>query len=99
MITVDPKTGKKVGEIAIFENCKPHGNGVGIGSELIIGCNYGQAKDKRPAVQMIFDVKLNKITAIIPGIGGTDMAGADLALPPPFTPPPPHDASPPPGRT
>jgi DNA-binding beta-propeller fold protein YncE len=80
MITVDPKTGKQVGPIAALDNCKPHGNGVGLGSELIIGCNYGQTKDKRPPVQMIFDVKAKKITHIIPGIGGTDMAEADIGL-------------------
>jgi DNA-binding beta-propeller fold protein YncE len=80
MITVNPKTGKQVGEIAPIENCHPHGNGVGVGSELIIGCNYGQTKDKHPPVQMIFDVKLGKVTYIIPGIGGTDMAEADRGL-------------------
>ncbi len=79
MITVDPKTGKQVGPIAALDNCKPHGNGVGVGSELIIGCNYGQMKDKRPPVQMIFDVKAKKVTHVIPGIGGTDMAEADVA--------------------
>jgi len=78
MITVDPKTGKQVGEIAPLDNCKPHGNGVGSKTELIIGCNYGQTKDKRPPVQMIFDVKGNKVTATIEGIGGTDMAEADV---------------------
>jgi hypothetical protein len=80
MITVDPKTGKQVGEIAPIDNCKPHGNFPGIGNELIIGCNYGQTKDKRPPVQMIFDVKANKVTETIPGIGGTDMSGADPGL-------------------
>jgi len=80
MITVDPKTGKQVGDIAPLDNCKPHGNGVGLGNELIIGCNYGQTKDKRPPVQMVFDVKANKVTATIPGIGGTDMAEADVKL-------------------
>ena len=63
MITVDPKTGKQVGEIAPLDNCKPHGNFPGVGSELIIGCNYGQTKDKRPPVQMTFDVKTSKVTA------------------------------------
>lgn len=29
---------------------------------------------------MIFDVKTNKVTATIPGIGGTDMAEADVKL-------------------
>jgi hypothetical protein len=77
MLTVDPKTGKQVGEIAPIDNCKPHGNFPGIGNELVIGCNYGQTKDKRPPVQMIFDVKTNKVTETIPGIGGTDMTGAD----------------------
>src|SRR5262249_40914297 len=48
--------------------------------ELIIGCNYGQDKDKRPGVQMIWDVKANKVVASIPGIGGTDMMEADLGL-------------------
>jgi hypothetical protein len=76
MITVDPKTGKQVGEIAPIDNCKPHGNFPGIGSELIIGCNYGQAKDKRPPVQMVFDVKTGKVTQTITGIGGTDMSGS-----------------------
>ena len=80
MITVDPKTGKQVGAIAPLDNCKPHGNGVGLGNELFIGCNYGQDKDKRPGVQMIWDVKANKVVATIPGIGGTDMAEADLGL-------------------
>jgi hypothetical protein len=80
MITVDPKTGKQVGEIAPLDNCKPHGNAVGVGNELIIGCNYGQTKDKRPPVQMIFDIKANKVTATIAGIGGTDMSAADVAL-------------------
>lgn len=80
MITVDPKTGKQVGPIAALDNCKPHGNGVGVGSELIIGCNYGQTKDKRPAVQVIFDLKAQKVTHVIQGIGGTDMAEADVAL-------------------
>ncbi|HEY6256524.1 MAG TPA: hypothetical protein VIY51_12100 [Xanthobacteraceae bacterium] len=80
MITVDPKTGKQVGEIAPIDNCKPHGNFPGVGNELIIGCNYGQTKDKRPPVQMIFDVKASKVTYTIEGIGGTDMAEADAAL-------------------
>jgi DNA-binding beta-propeller fold protein YncE len=80
MITVDPKTGKQVGEIAPIDNCKPHGNFPGVGNELIIGCNYGQTKDKRPPVQMVFDVKTGKVTATIPGIGGTDMSGADPGL-------------------
>jgi DNA-binding beta-propeller fold protein YncE len=80
MITVDPKTGKQVGEIAPLDNCKPHGNFPGVGNELIIGCNYGQTKDKRPPVQMIFDVKTGKVTQTIAGIGGTDMSGADTAL-------------------
>ena len=80
MITVDPKTGKQVGEIAPIDNCKPHGNFPGVGNELIIGCNYGQTKDKRPPVQMVFDVKANKVTATIAGIGGTDMSGADPGL-------------------
>ena len=80
MITVDPKTGKQVGEIAPLDNCKPHGNFPGVGNELIIGCNYGQTKDKRSPVQMIFDVKANKVTETIPGIGGTDMSGADPGL-------------------
>jgi DNA-binding beta-propeller fold protein YncE len=80
MITVDPKTGKQVGEIAPIDNCKPHGNFPGIGNELIIGCNYGQTKDKRPPVQMIFDVKTLKVTETIAGIGGTDMTGADPGL-------------------
>ena len=80
MLTVDPKTGKQVGEIAPIDNCKPHGNFPGVGNELIIGCNYGQTKDKRPPVQMVFDVKTSKVTATIPGIGGTDMSGADPGL-------------------
>jgi DNA-binding beta-propeller fold protein YncE len=80
MLTVDPKTGKQVGEIAPIDNCKPHGNFLGVGNELIIGCNYGQTKDKRPPVQMIFDVKAGKVTETIPGIGGTDMSGADPGL-------------------
>ncbi|HLH98710.1 MAG TPA: hypothetical protein VKW08_26670 [Xanthobacteraceae bacterium] len=80
MITVDPKTGKQVGEIAPIDNCKPHGNFPGVGNEIMIGCNYGQTKDKRPPVQMIFDVKQNKITETMPGIGGTDMTGADAGL-------------------
>jgi hypothetical protein len=80
MITVDPKTGKQVGEIAPIDNCKPHGNFPGVGSELFIGCNYGQTKDKRPPVQMVFDVKTGKVTETIPGIGGTDMSGADPGL-------------------
>jgi len=80
MITVDPKTGKQVGPIAPIDNCKPHGNGVGVGSELILGCNYGQTKDKMPAVQMTFDVKTKKVTHVIEGIGGTDMAEADVGL-------------------
>jgi hypothetical protein len=80
MITVNPKTGKKVGEIAALDNCKPHGNGMGIGSEFILGCNFGQTKDKKPPVQMIWNIKLHKVTAVIPGIGGTDMAEADLGL-------------------
>jgi hypothetical protein len=80
MITVDPKTGKQVGEIAPLDNCKPHGNFPGVGNELIIGCNYGQTKDKRPPVQMIFDIKANKVTETIAGIGGTDMSGADAGL-------------------
>jgi hypothetical protein len=80
MITVDPKTGKQVGEIAPIDNCKPHGNFPGVGNELIIGCNYGQTKDKRPPVQMVFDVKTSKVTATIAGIGGTDMSGADPGL-------------------
>jgi DNA-binding beta-propeller fold protein YncE len=80
MITVDPKTGKQVGEIAPIDNCKPHGNFPGVGNDIIIGCNYGQTKDKRPPVQMIFDVKANKVTATIPGIGGTDMSGADAGV-------------------
>jgi len=80
MITVDPKTGKQVGEIAPIDNCKPHGNFPGVGNELIIGCNYGQTKDKRPPVQMIFDVKTLKVTETIPGIGGSDMSGADVGL-------------------
>src|ERR1700693_2376925 len=82
MITVDPKTGKQVGEIAPIDNCKPHGNFPGVGNELIIGCNYGQTKDKRPPVQMIFDIKANKVTATIPGIGGTDMTGGGTGLGP-----------------
>jgi DNA-binding beta-propeller fold protein YncE len=80
MITVDPKTGKQVGEIAPIDNCKPHGNFPGVGNELIIGCNFGQTKDKRPPVQMVFDVKANKVTTTIAGIGGTDMSGADPGL-------------------
>ena len=80
MLTVDPKTGKQVGEIAPIDNCKPHGNFPGVGNELIIGCNYGQTKDKRPPVQMVFDVKTSKVTATIAGIGGTDMSGADPGL-------------------
>jgi hypothetical protein len=80
MLTVDPKTGKKVGEIAPIDNCKPHGNAVGVGNELIIGCNYGQTRDKRPPVQMIFDIKANKVTETIAGIGGTDMSAADPGL-------------------
>src|SRR6202163_2613388 len=80
MLTVDPKTGKQVGEIAPLDNCKPHGNFPGVGNELIIGCNYGQTKDKRPPVQMIFDVKTGKVTETIAGIGGTDMSGADPGL-------------------
>jgi len=80
MLTVDPKTGKQVGEIAPIDNCKPHGNFPGVGNELIIGCNYGQTKDKRPPVQMVFDVKTGKVTATIAGIGGTDMSGADPGL-------------------
>jgi DNA-binding beta-propeller fold protein YncE len=80
MITVDPKTGKQVGEIAPIDNCKPHGNFPGVGNELFIGCNYGQTKDKRPPVQMVFDVKTGKVTETIAGIGGTDMSGADPGL-------------------
>jgi DNA-binding beta-propeller fold protein YncE len=80
MITVDPKTGKQVGEIAPIDNCKPHGNFPGVGGDLVIGCNYGQTKDKRPPVQMIFDVKTGKVTQTIAGIGGTDMTGADPGL-------------------
>jgi hypothetical protein len=80
MITVDPKTGKQVGKIAPLDNCKPHGNAVGVGNELIIGCNFGQTKDKKPPVQMVFDVKTNKVTQTIAGIGGTDMSAADVGL-------------------
>jgi hypothetical protein len=80
MLTVDPKTGKQVGEIAPIDNCKPHGNFPGVGNELVIGCNYGQTKDKRPPVQMIFDVKTGKVTETIAGVGGTDMTGADAGL-------------------
>jgi DNA-binding beta-propeller fold protein YncE len=80
--TVIPELGgdPNKGGIAPLDNCKPHGNFPGVGNELIIGCNYGQTKDKRPPVQMIFDIKANKVTATIPGIGGTDMTGADTGL-------------------
>ncbi len=85
MLKVDPKTLKKVA-IYPVDNCRPHGNAVGVGLDLILGCNAGNTrnKDTLPAVQATFNRKTHKVT-IIPGVGGSDMSAADLKLPQYYT--------------
>ncbi|HVA13378.1 MAG TPA: hypothetical protein VNF99_09020 [Stellaceae bacterium] len=69
MMEVDPKTGKRVA-IDPVDNCKPHGNAIGVGGELYLGCNLqGQ--------QAIFNVKTGKVDAYVPGAGGSDETAAD----------------------
>jgi hypothetical protein len=78
MLKVDPKTGKRVA-ILPLDNCKPHGNAIGKGAELMLGCNFGTAKDGMTAQQAVFNVKTGKVI-YIPGAGGTDETAADDVL-------------------
>ena len=78
MLKVDPKTGMRIA-IVPLDNCKPHGNAVGRGAELMIGCNFGTIKDGMRAQQAIFNVETGKVT-YIPGAGGTDETAADNVL-------------------
>jgi len=85
MLKVDPKTLKKVA-ILPLDNCRPHGNAVGVGSTLIIGCNAGNTrnKDTLKPQQALFDRKTGKAT-FIAGLGGSDMSAADTKLPQYYT--------------
>lgn len=78
MLEVDPKTGKRVALVPL-DNCKPHGNAVGRGPELYIGCNFGTDKDGMDPVQVIFNIKTGK-AIYVPGAGGTDETATDNAL-------------------
>ncbi len=80
LLKVDPKTLKKVAIVPV-DNCRPHGNAVGVGSDLILGCNAGNTrnKDTLPPVQATFNRKTGKVT-FIPGVGGSDMSAADVKL-------------------
>jgi DNA-binding beta-propeller fold protein YncE len=81
MLKTDPKTATRVA-ILPLDDCRPHGNAVGVGSELILGCNAGNTrnKDTLKAQQAIFDTKTGKATAFIAGAGGTDMSAADNSI-------------------
>lgn len=78
MMETDPKTGKRIG-IVPLPNCRPHGNALGMGPELFIGCNFGTASDGMPPQQVIFNVKTAK-AIYVPGAGGTDETAADNKL-------------------
>jgi len=80
MMKVNPRTGKLVGYQPI-DNCRPHGNAVGEGNDLILGCNAGstRTKDGLTAQQALFNIKSGKVT-YIPGAGGTDMSAADDSI-------------------
>jgi YVTN family beta-propeller protein len=80
MLKTDPKTGKRVALLPV-DNCRPHGNAIGLGTDLILGCNAGNTrnKDTLAAQQAIFDTATGKVT-YIPGAGGTDMSAADDKL-------------------
>lgn len=81
MLKTDPRTGKVVASEPI-DNCRPHGNAVGVGSDLILGCNAGntRSKDGMTPQQAIFDTATGKVKAYIPGAGGSDMSAADDKL-------------------
>ena len=80
MLKVDPKTLKKVA-IYPIDNCRPHGNVIGIDGDLFLGCNAGNTrnKDTLPPVQATFNLKTHKVK-YIPGLGGSDMSGADTKI-------------------
>ena len=78
MMETDPKTGKRIG-IMPLPNCRPHGNAVGQGADLFIGCNFGTDADGMPPQQVIFNVKTGK-AIYAPGAGGTDETAADNGL-------------------
>ena len=81
MMKTDPKTGKMV-TILPLDDCRPHGNAVGQGSDLIIGCNAGNTRVKDDPLkpqQAIFNIKSGKLI-FIPGAGGSDMSAADDSL-------------------
>jgi len=81
MLKTDPKTGKRVALYPV-DNCIPHGNAIGLGPDLILGCNEGntRTKDGLTPQQAIFDTATDKVKAYIPGAGGSDMAAADDKL-------------------
>lgn len=78
MLEVDPKTGKRVG-IVPLPNCRPHGNAVGQGADLFLGCNFGTDRDGMTPQQVIFNVKTGE-AIYVPGAGGTDETAADNKL-------------------
>ena len=80
MMVTNPRTGKRVAILPV-KDCRPHGNAVGLDSDLILGCNAGSTRthDGLPAQQAVFNTKTHKVT-YIPGAGGTDMSAADDRL-------------------
>ena len=81
MLKTDPKTGNQMGLLPV-DNCRPHGNAVGLGGDLILGCNAGNTRNKDTLApqQAIFDTATGKVKAYVPGAGGTDMSAADDKL-------------------
>jgi hypothetical protein len=78
MLEVNPKTGKRIG-IVPLPNCRPHGNAVGQGGDLFLGCNFGTGHDGMSPQQVIFNVKTGN-AIYVPGAGGTDETAADNGL-------------------
>jgi DNA-binding beta-propeller fold protein YncE len=76
LAVIDPKTAKTV-KILPIENCTPHGQAIGPGSLVYIGCNAGNIKDKKTGQMVVVDIKEGKVVANIPGAGGSDEVWAN----------------------
>lgn len=71
LAVIDPKTAKTVKMLPI-DDCIPHGQAIGPGSLVYIGCNAGRKNDKMTGQMVVVDIKQGKVVTKIPGAGGSD---------------------------
>ena len=79
LAVIDPKTAKVVKMIPV-DNCIPHGQAVGVGGKIFLGCNAGTARNGLPPIMAVVDAKLGKVIATISGPGGSDESAVDNKL-------------------